>query len=251
MSQSAALIEVLKRELKARGLTYADVAAHLDMSEASVKRMFSTRNFTLERFDEICEFAKLEITELAEKLAQSPTLLTQLSLEQERELVADMKLMLVAICCLHNLSFEQMLEAYSFSPAECVKLLTRLDKLRIIDLMPNNRAKPLVARGFTWIPGGPVQQFFFSQVTADFFRHHFGAENETVLVASGRLSRQNQAVVAQRLKKITQEFRDLHHDDLKLPIGERPVLGMIVALRGWEFEAFRKLRNTPQKPAQA
>jgi transcriptional regulator with XRE-family HTH domain len=247
MSQSAALIEVLKRELKARGLTYAEVAAHLDMSEASVKRMFSTRNFTLERFDEICEFAKLEISDLAEKLMQAPTLLSQLSLEQERELVADMKLMLVAICCLHNLTFEQMQEAYAFTPAEAVKLLTRLDKLRIIDLLPNNRVKPLVARGFTWIPSGPVQQFFFSQVTADFFRHHFAAENETVLVASGRLSKQNQAVMAQKLKKVTQEFRDLHHDDLRLPIGERPVIGMIVALRGWEFEAFRQLRKAPTK----
>jgi hypothetical protein len=105
----------------------------------------------------------------------------------------------------------------------------------------------LVARGFTWIPGGPVQQFFFSQVAADFFRHHFGGENETVLVASGRLSKHNQVTMAQKLKKITQEFRDLHHEDLKLPMAERPVFGMIVALRNWEFEAFRKLRSAPTK----
>jgi predicted transcriptional regulator len=37
MSHIPALIATLKRQLKSRGLTYADVARHLDLSEASVK----------------------------------------------------------------------------------------------------------------------------------------------------------------------------------------------------------------------
>ncbi len=243
MGQTNAVIEVLKRELKARGLTYADVAKHLEMSEATVKRMFSTKNFTLARLDDICEFAGMEFTDLTQTLAESSTLLSQLSLEQERELVADPKLMLAMICALHNLSFEQMQEAYNFTAAEAVKALTRLDKLDLVELLPNNRIKPLVARGFTWLAGGPIQQFFFSQVTVDFFRHHFGGENEAVLVASGRLSKHSATLMAERLRKVTQEFRDLHHEDLKLPMQDRPVFGMIVAMRQWEFEAFRKLRR--------
>lgn len=43
MAQSAALIVVLKRELKARGVRYADLAKRLKLSEASVKRMFAGR----------------------------------------------------------------------------------------------------------------------------------------------------------------------------------------------------------------
>lgn len=49
MALTKNLIDVLKRELKARGLTYLDVAKRLDLSEASVKRMFSTRDFMLSR----------------------------------------------------------------------------------------------------------------------------------------------------------------------------------------------------------
>lgn len=241
MSQTTALIEVLKRELKARGHTYADVAVHLKMSEASVKRMFSTKNFTLARLDDICHFANMEFTDLTNTLSDARALLSQLTMEQERELVGDVKLMLAAICTLHNLTFEQMIETYQFTAAEATKLLTRLDKIKIIELQPNNRIKPLVARGFTWLPGGPIQQFFFSQVTADFFHHHFAGEHEAVLVASGRLSTRAQADLVERLKKVTQEFRDAHHEDLKLPMSERPVIGMIVAMRQWEFAAFRKV----------
>ena len=54
MPQTAALVDALKRELRTRKLTYAQVATHLAMSEASVKRMFSRNEFTLERIDAIC-----------------------------------------------------------------------------------------------------------------------------------------------------------------------------------------------------
>ena len=54
MAQTAALVDAIKRELRARQLTYAQVARHLGYSEAGVKRMFSRGEFTLERIDRIC-----------------------------------------------------------------------------------------------------------------------------------------------------------------------------------------------------
>ena len=49
MGQTRELVAALKTELKAQGKTYADVAAALELSEASVKRIFSQQNFSLER----------------------------------------------------------------------------------------------------------------------------------------------------------------------------------------------------------
>ena len=54
--RAAALVEALKRTLKAKGLTYADVAGAIALSEASVKRMFARGDFTLQRLEEICRF---------------------------------------------------------------------------------------------------------------------------------------------------------------------------------------------------
>ena len=53
MSQIVAVVDALKRALKARKLTYAQVARELKMSEASVKRMFSSQHFTLDRFEQV------------------------------------------------------------------------------------------------------------------------------------------------------------------------------------------------------
>lgn len=49
MSQTHALIQALKKQLRAQGKTYADVADLLELSEASVKRLFATESFTLQR----------------------------------------------------------------------------------------------------------------------------------------------------------------------------------------------------------
>ena len=55
MAQTEFLIQSLKKSLKAHGLTYADVARQLKLSEASIKRLFSEQNITLERLDQICQ----------------------------------------------------------------------------------------------------------------------------------------------------------------------------------------------------
>ena len=55
--QAIALVDTLKRILKGRGITYATVAAGLGLSEASVKRMFSRRDFTLQRLEDVCRIA--------------------------------------------------------------------------------------------------------------------------------------------------------------------------------------------------
>jgi len=104
-----------------------------------------------------------------------------------------------------------------------------------------------VARAFTWLPQGPIQQFFYAQAQADFFRSAFDAAGEALVFASGRLSKAQSRQLADRLKRTVQEFRDAHHEDLKLPMGERPVMSILLALRQWELPKFRELRRKAGK----
>ena len=66
MSQTVLLLEVLKRALRERGLTYARIAKGLGISESSVKRTFSKGSMSLVRLEELCELAEWEITDLIE-----------------------------------------------------------------------------------------------------------------------------------------------------------------------------------------
>ena len=138
MSQIVAVVDALKRALKARKLTYAQVARELKMSEASVKRMFSSQHFTLERFEQICQFAGLGLTELAREVDSEKNYIVHLTLEQEREVVGNMRLFLVAVCALNHMSLEQILGIYDIPKTECIQLLLKLDRIKFLELMPNN-----------------------------------------------------------------------------------------------------------------
>jgi hypothetical protein len=249
MAHTAALVEVLKRELKARGVKYADLARHLRLSEASVKRMFSRHDFTLSRLDEICQCAKLDFTELARALAREETLISQLTEEQEKEIVADKKLFLVAVCALNQVTFDQIVAKYALSPAECVRLLTRLDRLKFIELQPGNRIRLLISRSFSWLPDGPIQRFFKGQANNEFFRSSFNRADEFMLVVNGMLSKASSAQLLERLKRISREFSELHSDDMHLPLEQRSAMSMLVAIRHWQLEAFAELRRRPPETA--
>ena len=244
MARTAALIDALKRELKARSITYGALARHLGMSEVSVKRMFAQKEFTLSRLDRICECAGLEFSDLTRTLSSGDAVISQLTYEQEKELVADYRLMLVALCTLNHWSFEQIVGAYGIPAAECIQLLARLDRLKFIDLLPNNRIKLVVSRAFSWIPDGPIQRFFKEQVQSDFFRSRFDRENELLLLANGALSRSSLSALLARLRKTAAEFSGMRSDDAGLPSTERTPITLLLAVRPWEPDVLRKLRRT-------
>lgn len=243
MAHSGALVDVLKRELRVRGVTYAQVARKLGLSEASVKRMFSRRSFTLKRLDQVCQLTNAEFSDLARTLHQEENLISQLTYEQEREIVANQKLFLVAVCALNHVSFEQIVAAYDLSRAECIQLLARLDRLGFIQLQPGNRIKLLVSRNFGWLPDGPIQRFFNQQAHNEYFGSRFDRPDEFMVVVNGMLSKTSSAAIVSRLKRLAREFSDLHNDDVRLPLAERSAMSLLVAVRHWELQAFAELRR--------
>lgn len=243
MTTSAGLVEVLKRELRSRGITYAHVARELRLSEASVKRMFSRRNFSLKRLDQVCQLANSEFSDIARALHQEENLISRLSHEQEQEIVSNPRLFLVAVCALNHVGFDQIVETYDISRPECIQLLARLDRLGFIRLLPNNRIRLLVSLDFSWLPDGPIQRFFKQQAHNEYFGSRFDRPDEFMVVVNGMLSRASSAAILTRLKRIAREFSELNNQDARLPLGERSAMSLLVAIRHWELAAFAELRR--------
>ncbi|EOA06690.1 XRE family transcription regulator protein [Herbaspirillum frisingense GSF30] len=246
MAQADALINALKNVLKARGITYAQLAKGLALSEASVKRIFAERSFTLERLDQVCTLLGLQISDLARMVVSEQPVPSRLSVEQEAKLVADPRLLLVAVHALHQWTLEQIVDSFALTRAECIRLLARLDKLGILDLLPNNRIRVRVAPDFTWLPGGPIQQYFRAQLRNDFFNSHFDQPGEKMILVSGTLSEESNTVVQRAMNRIRTEFLAAHHQDLGLPLERRNGTALIVALRPWTPPQFRELRRPPK-----
>src|SRR5688500_5899465 len=233
MAQTAAIVGALKEVLKARAITYARIAKGLGLSEASVKRTFAQESFTLERLDQVCALIGIEISDLARMVAHEAASPAQLTREQEQELVCDAKLLLVAVHALNHWTFDEIASTYTFSRAECTRLLARLDRLGVIELLPNNKIRVKVARNFTWLPDGPIQQFFRAQLQNDFFRSRFDGTGELMILANGMLSRASNALLQNRIRRLREEFSEAHHQDLELPLTERFGTSLLMAIRPW------------------
>lgn len=247
MAQAESLVNALKNLLKARGITYAQLSKGLALSEASVKRIFAERSFTLERLDQVCTLLGIQISDLARMVVTEQPVPSRLTEEQEKKLVADPKLLLVAVHALHQWTLEEIVSTFAMSTAECIRLLAQLDKLGILDLLPNNRIRVRVAQDFTWLPGGPIQQYFRAQLRNDFFNSHFDQPGEKMIMVSGTLSEESNAAVQRTMNRLSADFLAAHHQDLSLPLERRTGTAMIVALRPWSPAYFLELRRD-EKP---
>jgi DNA-binding Xre family transcriptional regulator len=245
MSTTQALIATIKSELKAAHLTYADLARELGMAESSIKRMFAKGDMPLQRIDEICRALKTDFADLARKVSDAQPLRRELSQEQERTVVADRKLMLMAICCLSQWTFEQVITTYSLTEAEAVKYLVQLDRLGIIELRPLNRYRLLLAKTFRWRPHGPVMQYFRQHVVSDYYSGGFDGEGEMLMLVHGQIGRSLATLFNERLQRLGQDFAQQHLADQKLPPEQKRAYTLVIGMRSWLFAAFRDLKREP------
>jgi len=213
------------------------------MAESSIKRMFAKGDMPLTRIDEIARVLKTDFAELARRVADAQPLRRELSAEQESAVVADRKLLLVAICCLSQWSFEQIVSSYTISEAETVKCLAKLDRLGIIELKPLNRYRLRVAKTLRWRPNGPVMRYFREHVVGDYFSGGFDGDGEMLTLVHGQIGRGLAESFNQRLARIAQDFAQQHLADQKLPPEHKRPYTIVVGMRSWLFSVFRDLKR--------
>jgi len=249
MSSTLDLIRILKAELKAAKLTYADLGRELGMAESSVKRMFARGDMPLQRVDAICRVLRCDFADLARQMADAEPLREELSLAQEEAVVSDPRLLMMAICVLSQWTVEQMLATYRLTEAEAVTGLVQLDRLGIIELRPLNRYRLKVAKTFRWRPHGPVMQLFRSQGVSDYFAGGFDGDCETLSLVHGQISAPMAQVFQARLQRLAQDFAQQHLADQKLPGHQKRRFTLVMGMRAWLFGPLRaQLRDPSQLP---
>ena len=243
MAQVVALVDALKAALKTSRITYAGVAAGMGLSESSVKRKFSRREFTLGEIDLICSMCDMDLSGLLQLMESSGKRLQALTAAQEREIADDLGLLVVTVCVLNRWSFENILEAYIFEQHELVQMLAKLDRLRLIELQPNNRIKLLVAPNFGWLPNGPIQQVFLKTIQQDFFAARFNQEDHELIVLNGMLCDSSNAEFRRKMERLAREFDLLNREDTTRPFDQRRGYTAVIALRDWHYKGFADLRS--------
>jgi transcriptional regulator with XRE-family HTH domain len=243
MAQRKEIIDMLKRSLKQKGLTYADIARQLQLSEISIKRNFSHKNFTLDRLESICNMANVDFTDLVHMADDEQEKISSLTLEQEDELLNDLRFLVVAICVQNAWEMEEIIQQYDVTEAGCIAYLIRLERHGLIKLLPNNRIRRMLAHDFRWQPQGPLETFLETTVQSEFMTSHFTSSGESRIYMTGMLSRNSLDILNKKLGILAREFALLQQDDSRLPVKSRFNSGLMLAIRPWELSAFEALQR--------
>ncbi|MBR9793223.1 MAG: helix-turn-helix transcriptional regulator [Gammaproteobacteria bacterium] len=243
MSQIKQVTQRLKQLLKEQGMTYKSLSEQLQLSEASIKRCFSQQSFTLERLEQVCEALGLTLSDVFIQVAQAQPRVSQLSEAQERELLEDPRLLLAAVCVRDGWQFSEIIDYYDISETEAVRLMVKLDRLKLIEFLPGNRYRLLIAQDFRWIPGGPLERFMEQEVMVKFMAPKKNEPWAFRFYLRGRYSASSVEIIQRRLNQLTREAAELNEEDARLPISERTHMGLLMAMRPWEPSLFEAMRR--------
>ncbi|MDN3613870.1 MAG: helix-turn-helix domain-containing protein [Vibrio gallaecicus] len=233
------VIKELKKQLKLHEIQYQDIAVQLDLSEGSVKRLLADgSNISLSRLNRICELMQFDLAELFRLASLSTTGLQTLTLAQEQNIVDDKALLMVSVCVMNGFKFHEILDRYNINKSMLIQKLAELDRIGIIELLPENRIRLLLSPTFNWIAGGPIQSFFLNEVLPQFFNSHFDRQDEKLVMATGLMSPHTNQKFQKKIQKLIDDFHEECQDDSKLDIKDRNGTSIVIALRRWHFDMF-------------
>ena len=245
MSGTQQITASLKKLLRQAGITYAQAADELGLSEASVKRLFAQETFTLQRIERLTKLAGAELIDLIRLSDDELERIEELSLEVEQALADEPQLLLCAVCVINRYQFHEVLELYSIDPHKLQRLFAQLDRLQIIELLEGNRYRMRLSRGFRWRSGGPIESYFVNSIFNGFFDRSLIRSDNQFRFAWGTVTPETAQHFVERLRILYEEFNEAADRDSKLSIEKRQGSGLMLALRtDWEPEEFAKLRLT-------
>jgi DNA-binding Xre family transcriptional regulator len=242
MSQTSLFIQTLKQCLKHKNLTYLDVAKNLQLSEASVKRMFSEENISLHRLDKICQLLNIELCDLAKLADQNQNQIQELTEQQEQDFVEQPDLLFMAYMLLNEMCFDDIIKHYAIDFHQGIQLIAHLDRIKFIELLPNNRVKLLTSRNFRWRKNGVVEKLFNQQIRQEFFQSDFNKADESMQFGSALLSQNSLVKIQQKIDKLVTEYNELAKQDAKLPFEQKVGCSLVGAIRPWQFSLFKRFK---------
>lgn len=239
------VVNAIKAHLKARDMTYRDLAKSLKVSEVTIKRIFSTSDCSLYRIEQICTLLQIEFADLFHTSPKQRKLITQLTHVQENEFASNKQLLMMAICALNQWPVKTMWDHLSITPTEGMGLLEHLDNMGFIELIDPDRYRLLVSSNFAWINNGPIMRMV-QGMSEEFFNDPFDGDGEILRIINVRLSKESQERLRFRLEMIAQEFVDQSRADSHLPLLERSPVSVCIAARTWIPQFMQDLMRLAQ-----
>ncbi len=246
--ETHSLLDALKRQLKSRGIRYADLADRLGVSIPTVKRSLNDGSISVERLLALCDIANVEIGTLVIAAHREKPRPTSLTLQQERVLAKDTRLLSFLNLLLNDWEVAEIVKNFEIDERACERMLLQLDRLGIVELGASLRFKLLVERSIRWRTGGPIAAALGVRALNEYLTDSaFTRRDEFLRYSVREVSLATHATMQRKLQVLAREFDELADLDGGLPPNERVSVGMLAAIRPWNFSMFEAIKRRQVK----
>ncbi len=150
------VFKILQDALRARRMTYADLAEVMNLSEPTIKRIFAARDCKLSRIIEICDALDLSLADVTDNAArQKPESLT-LPMGTELALAADPQLFYFFILLRDLRGPEFTAQLMDLSPEQLHAMGMALERLDLAEVDTGNKIRLLSHAPIRFRPNGPL-----------------------------------------------------------------------------------------------
>lgn len=233
------VLALLKAELKARGLRQRDVAERLGVALATVKRWLAGDGLTVERLEELCALAGLDLFDLVATAAQrAHTLLDRFTPHQEQVLAQNPQLFFTFFSLLNGWPVDECRAELRIAQDHMQRLLQQLERLGLIDLRPDGRIRLLATRAITWRKNGPLAKYF--AVTRTFVDFDPRRDHAVHMADFVRLSPVGVERVANLVAQLRRELHRIAEEDQKNTDSSFVWHGLLFLLRPLDMTNIRR-----------
>jgi AraC-like DNA-binding protein len=170
-TDSQKLLKTLREVLKSKKLTYATLAKKLKVSEVTIKRLFSTQNCNLQTVFTICDLIGISFFDLAALANQDHEVDYLLSTEQEKVFAAKPALFGIFRSLHRGISPKAVAGDWNLSPQELFRVLRKLEKLNLLEVLPQNQIRLKVIGNIRFQHQGPLARAILRPQNLQFLDH--------------------------------------------------------------------------------
>jgi len=204
-------------------MTYADLANQLDVSEATIKRLFTSTDASFSRLQEIiCDVLEISLSDLLLLPQQQKEKSFRLSLEQEQFFVDNPNYFEFFQEIVENgLQPKEIQKKHTLNNRSLHQYLRQLETLGILEWMPGDRVKMKFRGSHSFLDGGPLQKAYSEKDSQAFLAYLYAnrLEKDRFLTTSDRyIHPETLAAYIAELKALASSYRKkAYRDEIYYP----------------------------------
>lgn len=231
MNETSTIFYALKKQLKARKVSYAMLATRTGMSEANVKRIFSTETCTLARLTEICGAIDLSLAALMRAAAETEPEIFTLPKAAEDFFADHLDYFVFYRQLEHGHGVEELQEKNGLSAKELSRYLKKIEELGLIERLPGDRIK-LLHQGYLHLkPNSRLQSKYFRRWVPYFFERVMQPEEKHfVKIFSTGLTEKNRRELLRDLEDVAKKYQERGYFDQKTGSNPFEAVGVCIGV---------------------